>query len=76
MKIASGELHHFLKLNAHPVFLKGWASDVTAGNGMFSEIAFINLVRASRFGDFRVGLLIASQESIAIGLRGPTPHGS
>ena len=52
------------------------AQDTTAGNEVFSAIAFINLILAARFGYFRVGLLVAGQESIAIGLRGPTPHGS
>jgi hypothetical protein len=43
---------------------------------LFCRITFLNLVEAARFGYFLVGLLIASQESIAIDLCGPTPDGS
>jgi hypothetical protein len=72
----------FLKLNAHPLVLNEWASgsgyiQPTAGNEIvFAALLFLNLVEAARFGYFQVGLLIASQESIAIYLCGPTPHRS
>jgi hypothetical protein len=42
----------------------------------FSELLLVDLVLAARLRYFRIRLLIASLESIAIALGGPTPHQS
>ena len=74
-------LHRFdSKVQRPPLVLKGWASGSEYIQGTaVSEVVFSNflfdLVSARNFCYFQAGLLIASQESIAIGLHCPTPYG-